>query len=807
MLSALWSDLRLALRSMARQRTFSLVVIGTLGLGIGANTAMFSLVHAALIKPLPYAEPDRLVLARRLVDGRPQLLNSAPDYYDYQEQVASFSSLAASNSSSRPATIVGGARPERVAALIVSHDLFRTLGVQPVAGRWFTSDEDRDGAPYVVMVGERLAIRRFGSALSAVGRTIGLSGASRTPVSATVVGVMPASYRFLAQADLWVLRRRGNPNDGPNTRMFHNWVLVGRLKPGVSMAHVQRQVDVVAKRLQQQYPASNKTKSMRLEPLQSALLQRQTPMLLVLMGAVGLVLLIACANVAGLLVARGIARRSELAVRAALGASRGRIAAQLLTEGVVLSLLGGLAGVGLAVWLQRLLPVASGLAESGVAPRAIEAPVLLFALGMSILTGVLSGAAPALRASSLRLAASLAPGARATDSKGGSRLRSVLVVGQVALSLFLLVGAGLLMRSLVRLASTDLGFDTRGLLTTTLEAPYSDEAKRIQFQSDVRDELAAIPGVAAVTMTSHVPILHPSGDPPMWAAKRPPADSSQEQTALARVVMPGYFGSLGMRLLSGRDLDSSDRRGSPSVMVVNEAMARAFFPGENPIGQQVMIAGSPPMAFEVVGVVTDARIGGVGYEAYPAVYISSYQRGQPLTNLILRSTAARASLDQAVRRIVAARNPDVAVDPLVSLDEIIGEDLAPQRVTTITLGVFSVVALLLAAMGLYGVLAYYVTQRTHELGVRIALGASTRAVLSHVLCRSALMVGPGLAIGMIAALVGTPVIRASLYEVEPTDPATFVVVALCLAVVAFAASVWPALRAARVSPVQALRGE
>jgi putative ABC transport system permease protein len=530
-------------------------------------------------------------------------------------------------------------------------------------------------------------------------------------------------------------------------------------------------------------------------------------MLMVLMGAVGLVLLIACANVAGLLVARGVARRSELAVRAALGASRGRIAAQLLTEGLVLGCTGGIIGVALAVWLQRLLPVASGLAEEGVAPRGIQGPVLLFAVAASVLTGILAGAAPALRASSLRLASNLAPGSRATDSRGGARLRTALVIGQVALSLFLLVGAGLLMRSLGRLASTDLGFDTRGLLCTTLEAPYADEAKRIQFQSDVREELAAIPGVTAVTMTSHVPILHPGGDPPMWAAKRPPADSSREQTALARVVMPGYFGTLGIRLLAGRDLAPTDRRGTPNVMVVNEAMVRAFFPGENPIGQQVMVAGNPPTAFEVVGVVSNARISGVGDDAYPAVYLSAYQRGQPITNVVLRGTAARASLDQAVRRIVAARNPDIAVEPLVSLDEVVGEDLAPQRVTAITLGAFSAVALLLAAMGLYGVLAYYVTQRTHELGVRIALGASTRTVLSHVLWRCAMMVGPGLAIGVLAALAGTPIIRASLYEVEPTDPATFAGVTLCLALVAFAASVWPAVRAARVNPVQALRGE
>jgi predicted permease len=807
MLSALSSDVRMAFRAMRRQPAFTAVVVGTLALGIGANTAMFGLIHAALLKPLPYSQPERLVLARRTVAGRPQLLHSAPDYYDYRDQAPAFEALAATTPGVFQTTVTGNARPERVSAAAVSYDLFSTLGVAPIAGRQFTSDEDRAGAPYVVIVSERLASRRFGNSGSAVGKTLTVSGIARSSAAATIVGVMPGSYRFLEQTDLWVPRRRGE-GDGPRTRMFHNWVLVGRLKPGLSVDAAQRQVDVVSERLQQQYPETNKEKAMRLEPLQGALLRDQTPMLLVLMGAVGLVLLVACANVAGLLVARGVARRGELAVRAAIGASRGRIAMQLVTENLVLAGGAGLAGVALAVWLQRLLPIPTGLSDLGIEAHGLETPVLLFALALSIVTGVLSGLAPAVRASSLRLAEHLAPGTRATESRGGARLRTLLVVGQVAISLVLLVGAGLLLRSLGRLMAVDLGFSSQGLQVTTIDVPYQDEAQRILFLTGLRDDLAAIPGVADVTMASHMPIREPFGDPPMWPAKRPPVDSTQERTALARVVMPGYFRTLGIPLVAGRDLEPSDRQGTPRVMVINGVMAREFFPGEHPLGQKVMIAGDPaPMDFEVVGVVGDARIGSAGDDVMAAAYVSGHQRGLRRANVILRSRMAPESLTRAVAKLVASKDPDIAIDPLAGMDSIIDESLLPRRVTAITLTAFSTVALLLAAIGLYGALAYYVTQRTHEIGVRIALGAGACVVLGHVMRRSAMMVGPGLAIGLAASVAGARLVGGFLYEVPPTDPVTYAGVSLCLAAVAFAASAWPALRAARIDPVQALRGE
>jgi putative ABC transport system permease protein len=805
---AMLSDLRVAGRSARRQPAFTAVVLGTLALGIGSTTAMFALVHAALLKPLPYLDPGRLVLARRTVDTRVLMWNSAPDYYDYRAQTDAFQSLAAAGSGAVKVTVTGGERPERVSATRVSHDLFRTLGVAPAAGRWFTADEGKTGAPYVVMISERLARRRFGDARAAVGRSLVLAGAAPQDLPATVVGVMPAAYRFLDEVDVWAVIREGE-NDGPVTRQFHNWVLVARLKPGASLEGAQRQVDVISRRLQQLYPATNKQKALRLDPLQVALFEPQTPRLMLLMGAVGFVLLIACANVAGLLLARGAARRSELAVRAALGASRGRIVCQLLTESIFLAVIAGLAGVALSVWLQRLLPIATGLAGRGVAASGLEWPVLLFALAASVATGLLFGTAPAARASSLRLAECLAPGVRATDTKGGTRLRSALVVAQVAVSLVLLVGAGLLIQSLARLARTDLGFDARHVLTGQIQAPYPDAKRRLQFFEGLRDDLAAIPGVTAVSFTSHVPVRDTAGDPPMWAAERPPADSSQEQTAALRLVLPGYLEALRIPLMAGRDLVATDREGTPRVLVINQVMARTLFPGENPLGRKVMVAtGTEPVALEVVGVAGDARIYGVGQPAPMTMYATAYQfpRATGL-NLVVRTSLDPQSLVGTVRRLVAARNPDVPVENLVGLDDLIGQSLAADRVIAITLSLFSAAALLLASLGLYGVLAYYVTRRTHEIGVRMALGADARSVLTHVLARSASMVMPGLALGLGASLAGSRLIERLLYDVTPTDPLSLAAATVSLAVVAFLASAWPAWRAAHIDPVQALRGE
>jgi putative ABC transport system permease protein len=807
MWSALRFDVTAALRSMLRQPVFTAVVVATLAIGIGANTAMFALIHATLLKPLPYKDPDRLVVARRTLPRHVLMWNSAPDYYDYREQTTGFEVLARCGIGARRITVTGGKQPERVPALSVSDDLLSMLGVSPVAGRLFTSNEGRADAPYTAIVSARLAERRFGNPEAAVGKVLAVAGIARRDVPATIVGVLPSTFRFLDTADMWIPIRRGE-NDGPETRRFHDWILVGRLKPGVSMATVQSQLDVVSRRLQQQYPATNKVKGMRVDPLQSTLLRAQTPRLMVLMGAVGLVLLIACANVAGMLLARGVARRSELAVRAALGASRGRIAAQLVTESLLLSAVAGTVGVVLAFWLRRLLPIATGLADAGVVASGIEGQVLLFAFAASLLTGVLCGVTPAARASALRLVESLALGVRATESRGGSRARSVLVAAQVALSLMLLVGAGLLVRSLAALMATDLRFDTRNLLATTIDVPYEDANQRLQFQAGLHEDLAAIPGVTAVTFTSHMPILEPWSDPPMYAATRPPADASQERTAFRRWVPPGFFRTLGIRALSGRDLSPADRIGTPLVMVVNDVFVRAFFPGENPIGQRVVMAGGEnPTGYEIVGVVDGARTELVGGGPFASVYISANQAPLGRLKILMRSTLPPSQLTETVRKLVAARNPDLPVDPLERMEDIVGQSLVPQRVTTVTLTTFSVLALLLSSLGLYGVLTHYVTQRTHEIGVRMALGAGAWCVVTHVLGRSALMVVPGLIAGLLASLGGTRLIARFLYGVPPTDAVTFVAVSVGLSLVALAASAWPAWRAARIDPVQALRGE
>ena len=803
MWSNLFPDVKAAFRAMRRRPAFTAVIVATLAIGIGANTAMFALVYAALLKPLPYKDPDRLVLARRTVDGRPLMWNSSPDYYDYQAQTAGFETLAACGSGAMKVTVTGGNRPERVDALMVSHDLFPMLGVTPVAGRLFRPDEGRAGAPRVMIINTRMAERRFGTAEAAVGQTLGVNG----DVAATVVGVLPTSFRFLETAEMWAPIRRGE-NDGPETRRFHNWVLIGRLRPGVSMAAVQAQLDVVSRRLQQQYPETNKTKALRVDPLQATLLQNQTPRLMVLMGAVAVVLLIACANVAGLLLARGVSRRPELAVRTALGASRRRLLALLATESLLLSGMAGMLGVVLAIWLERLLPIAAGLGEVGVEASGLSAPVLFFALGAALATGVLSGVAPALRDSSLNMAAHLAPGTRATESRGGSRLRSVLVAGQVGLSLVLLVGAGLLVRSLAGLMTTPLGFDSTNLQATSLSVPYADEQKRVQFQEGLHDDLLAVPGITAVTFTSHMPFPEPFGDPPVWRADRPPLDSSQERTALARLVMPGYFTTLGMRLLSGRDLEPSDRLGTPAVMVVNEAFIRDFFPGENPVGQRVMVArGKEPLDCVVVGVVADARTEVLGPDPFPTFYLSANQMGLANLRVLLRSRLPAQQVEATIRKLVTARDGDIPVDPLVSMASLVSDSIVAPRVTTLTLTAFSLVALLLAALGLYGVLMHHVARRTHEIGVRLSLGASTGTIVRDVLRRSALMVAPGLAVGVLVALGSTRLVEGLLYGVPPTDPITFVAVTVSLALVALAASAWPAWRAARVDPVRALRAE
>jgi putative ABC transport system permease protein len=806
MMSGLMANLRFAFRSAVRQPVFTLVVILTLALGIGANTAMFATLRAALMLPQDFKDPDRLVFASCTFSGRPNPIASAPDFYDYREQADRFDTFAAMLGAAPKTTITGGREPERAANTFVSDDLFRMLGVAPAAGRWFTPEEGRPEGPPVVMISERLAIRTFGGARDAVGGTFNVNG---RPV--IVVGVMPATFRFFFDVDVWVPMRRGEAVAGA-PRQFHNWLIFGRLKPGVTLRGAQQQVDVISKRLEQQYPDSNRNKALRLDPLGLAIVGSQLPRVAVLVGAVGLLLLIACANVAGLLLARASARRGELAVRASLGATRGRLVGQLLTESLPLATISSLVGMMLAFWLQRLLPLALGLADLGVAPTGLSWQVLLFALGISMLTGLVFGVAPALRASSLHLALDLGPGSRSTEARGGFRLRGMLVVGQVALSLVLLIAAGLLARSLGRLAGTNPGFVVEHLLTGEIQllaSQYPDEASRVRFFEGLRQDLGAIPGVTGVGFTSHLPIRHRSGNIPAWAADSPPATPADRRLAHSRIVLPGYFHAMRIPLQAGRDFAETDRDGAPRVLIVNEVMARTLFPDRNPLGQRVMVdlGGKEPAAFDVVGVVGNAQMDAIGQQAPMTMYAVFYQRVGTMLRIAIRTAVDPESLTTTVRRLVRARDRDIPVENLVSMERLVADSIVPQRVTTVTLAMFSGAALLLAAIGLYGVLAFYVSQRTHEIGVRMSLGADTRRVVTRVLAQSGMMVGPGLVLGLIGSLAASRLLAQVLFEVTPTDPATLVVVSGTLALVALLASAVPAWRAARIDPVRALRNE
>jgi len=805
-MSTLFQDVRYGLRMLAKNPGFTAVVVLTLALGIGANTAMFSIIHAALLKPLPFRDPGRLVFASATFGGARNPMASAPDYYDYREQADRFEALPAILAWAPKTTVTGGTEPERAALTYISDDFFRTLGVEPAAGRSFTPEEGRPGAPDVIMVSTRLARRRFGDPRKAVGASLAVDG---RPYA--VVGVVPATFRFLFDVDVWLPMRRGESIAGA-PRQFHNWLIVGRLKPDVSIENAQRQVDVISKRLEQQYPASNTGKALRLDPLQAALVGPQAPRLLLLMAAVGLVLLIACANVAGLLLARGSVRRLELAVRAALGASRGRIARQLLVESVTLALLSGVLGVALALWLNGLLPLATGLGDPSSTPKGLDWPVLVFALALSIVAGVLFGVAPALRASSLSLAQDLAPGARTTDTKVGMSLRGALVVGQVAVSLVLLVSAGLLIRSFARLSGTDPGFGVEHLLTGEIDLPqaqYPDRDKRIQLFDGLREDFAAVPGVKAVGFICHLPIRDPYGNWPAWDTAHPPADPANRRPAHKRIVLPGYFDAVRIPLLSGRDFGKGDRENAPLTMVINELMARTLFADRNPLGQRVSVdlGGPEPAVFEVVGVVGNVRLNFVGDSASMTMYMSYYQFPEATLRFAIRTDQDPESIAQIVRRAVWARSPDIPAEKLVSMEEVLGESLAPQQVTAVTLTAFSLVALFLACIGLYGVLAYSVSQRTHEIGVRMALGAERWRVLRMVLSEGAKLALLGVAIGVVAAFGLTRLMANMLFGVSAHDPLSFAGVAGLLILVALAACYIPARRAAKVDPMVALRYE
>jgi predicted permease len=796
----IWQDIRHGTRALFKTPGLTAVIILILTVGIGANVAMFSVIDVALIRSLPYPEPDRLVAARTTYEGSFRHWVSARDYWDYRDLSKSFEQLAAYSGFPRDVTVTGVEEPERVTGFVVSREFFPALGARPLMGRNFSAEDQTETAARVAMLSYGYWQQRLGGAPDVVGRTLTIDG-----VPTELIGVMPAGFRFRDPVAIWLPMRRDDPFIAERGKT--NWSVIGRLVPGVPIAQAQSEIDVISAQLAEQYPESNRGIGLALTNLQQAWTENYRESLIVLQAAVVLVLLIACGNVASLLLARASKRRSEVSMRAALGASGGRIVRQLLTESLLMSVAAGALGVLMAGWLQPLL-LQLTLVEPSAGQLSGPSPtVLVFVLVVSVLTGLTFGTLPALRASRPELAQDLKSAVRTTD-RGGARFRKGLVVVQVAVSVVLLVGAGLLIRSLASIMNEDLGFDTANLITAQVMPPrdeYADAGRRIQFYTELTQTLRAVPGVESVGLISQLPIRQPGNNEPVYDTEDPPVGLVDAQTAYFRSVLPGYFETMGVPLLAGRDIEPTDVSGSPLVFVVNQTFADSILKGRDPIGRQVVL--DYEYTFEVVGVVGDVIAGGLGDRRFPAMYGSYAQLTYFDMGLAVRTRVEPQSAARSIRNAIWSLEPDVPDPELITMDAVLLGTQVRRRVRTVALSIFAGVAVLLAVVGLYGLLAQTVAERRREIGVRIALGAEPRDITEMVLKQGLALVAIGIGIGLVGAIAATRLLEQMLFQVEPTDPATLVVVSVLFGAVAVVACLLPAWRAVRVDPVAVLQTE
>ncbi|MEK6299556.1 MAG: ABC transporter permease [Acidobacteriota bacterium] len=785
-------DLRFGVRMLLKNPGFTVVALLTLALGIGVNTAIFSVVYSVLLRPLPYPDAERLV-----VTGI-----SVPDFRDLKEanQVFDETAIWASNMY----TINDGGEPEQLRGAVVSPSFFKLLG-QPAAGRTFQPEEDQE--PLVVLSYD-LWKQRFGGEAGAIGRTLNLGGRSHT-----IVGVMPPEFQFPdSQFKLWVtfgsaLSQTPAQAENRQLRIFR---CIARLAPGVSLQQAQTETASIFKRLEEQYPATNTGVTPTLTPLYDRIVGDVRPALMILLATAGFVLLIACANVANLMLARTTAREREIVIRVALGAGRWRVARQLLTESVLLAGFGGALGTLLAVWGVDLL---TGLNPSGI-PRlssiSISIPVLLFTLGVSLFTGILFGLAPVTQALRLNLNDALKEGGRGIGgSAWGRRLRGGLVVAEIALSLVVLVGAGLLVKSFSRLMNADAGFVADNLLTMNIELfHFKDPQQRAAIQQEVIARIEQIPGVEAAGGGSGLPPVT-AQRVTRFAAEGQDVSTSQQNTGYFIGTSPGYFHALGTPLIQGRVFDERDSDTAPKVVVINKTLAARLFPGEDPIGKRLKLI-NPEQSDQwrsIVGIVGDVKYSGLDDTGDAVVYTPFAQTPFLWSYVMVRAAGDPSALIPSIRHAVSSVNPTLAALQLKPMRDTVWGSVSQPRFNMILLSSFAVLALALAVVGLYGVMSYLVAQRTREIGVRMALGASSTDVLKLVLRHGLALAGTGIVFGLAAAFAATRVLSSMLFGLSSTDPATFAFVALLLTAVAVAASVIPARRAIRVDPMVALRYE
>jgi putative ABC transport system permease protein len=797
-------DVRLGLRSLARSPGFSLVAVLCLALGIGANAALFSVLNAVLLRPLPYAEPDRLVRIYEKLGDRGQGSVSVPNFRDWAAQSTGFEQLAAYQTASRNLQSTG--EPERVLAVEATPSLFSLLGAHPLLGRAFAAGTDEPGKAKIAVVSEELWRSRLGGEPSVIGRAIRLDG-----VLHTVIGVMPAAFDFPAggdSTDVWVLFETTPEQE--NARGSHYLAVVGRLKPGMSLEAATAQLATVAARIEKEHPAEQTGRSVLVQPLRETLVGRVRPMLLILFGAVGLVLLIACANVANLLLARAAVRQREVAVRLALGASRARLVRQFLVESLVLAFAGAALGLLLARWsLDALAPLAANaLPVTGEFP--LDGRVFGFLLAIAALSGLVFGIVPALQYSRGHVRDSLGEAGGKTTGSGRQQLfRSTLVVLEIAVSLVLLVGAGLLLRGFVRLSGTEPGLVADNVLTAHLPIPFAQlEGSTPRTFRPTLEKIRALPGVRSAALVSMLPIQNAWTNSGFAIEGRPDPQPGQEPMAEIRIASPAFFQSLGIPVLRGRDFTESDGESGPSVAIVNEALARQHFPEEEPLGRRLRFGDE---AFTIVGVVGSVRQAGLDRDPLPEIYFPYASPdaigwlGDPV--LVIRTAVPPESLADEVRAAVRSVDPVLPLYDVLTMKAVIEESLAGRRLNLWLLALFAGMALVLSAAGLYGVISYLVAQRTREIGVRIALGAQTRDVVGLVMRQGAGLTGAGIAVGLLGAFAFTRVLESVLYGVSARDPLTYAALAAVLAAVALVATWLPARRASRVDPILAIRAE
>jgi putative ABC transport system permease protein len=796
---------------LRKQPGFTAVAVLALALGVGANTAIFSVVNGVLLRPLPYTDPDKLVMVweRNIPRNRVTNVASPANYLDWRSQSQTLDPIAALVSVQLNLTSQG--EPEELDAQLVTVNFFATLGVQPTRGRSFTEAEERVGNDQVVILSHSLWERRFGASETVLDQPLTLSGRDYR-----VIGIMPADFYFMNRdIEIWI-PMSFEPGRDYRATTGRYLTSFARLKPGVTRDQSQAEMEAIASQLEKTYTNFNAGWSVNLVPLHEQVVGDIRPFILLSFGAVVFVLLIACANVANLLLARAASRQKELALRTALGAGRSQIIGQLMTESVLLATFGGAVGLLLAYWGLKLLVAVGPDNIPRLSEIAIDLKVLLFTLLISFMTGIIFGLVPALQSSKPDLNATLKEGGRGARVGGSSRIvRNTFVIAEVALSLVLLIGAGLMIKSFMRLQKVEPGFRTENTLTLRLQLPrtkYQQEAQRIDFYKRLEERLRALPGVESVGAINFLQLdSGMKSATRFYVADRPEPPPGEKPSTEVRVVTPGFFDAMAIPLLKGRMLDERDTAKSQRVLLINEAMARTYWPDEDPIGKRLVINWDSDEPDVVAGVVGDIRDLGLNIEAKPTIYWPHAREPYTFMNIVLHTRTDPRALASAAQNEVKAIDPEQPIGEVRTMEEVFSESISRQRFYMLLLVIFASVALILAVVGIYGVIAYSVTQRTHEIGIRMALGAQTADILRMVLGQGMLLTGIGLVIGIGGAvalsLLISNLISGLLFEVGERDIMTFLLVSLVLAVAAMVATVFPARRATKVDPMVALRYE